>query len=108
MTSAVALLPGCRQLCWAVSVTLLSWPLLDDLLAGLTRQPAPAAAGGGPDGGGGGGRFAPGAYHILTNNCNHFTHELAGVLTGGGLPAMQQLLGLGLGLDEEALQAQTF
>ena len=32
------------------------------------------------------GRFPPEAYHILSNNCNHFTSELAQLLTGEEIP----------------------
>lgn len=32
------------------------------------------------------GQYHMGTYHILKNNCNHFTHEILAFLTGEGLP----------------------
>eukprot|EP00039_Didymoeca_costata_P026628 m.16258 g.16258 ORF g.16258 m.16258 type:complete len:172 (+) comp5642_c0_seq2:237-752(+) len=31
-------------------------------------------------------RFSPQNYHLLSNNCNHFSDEAAGFLTGKGAP----------------------
>lgn len=30
-------------------------------------------------------KFSPDKYHILNNNCNHFTHDIAFFLTGKNL-----------------------